>query len=76
MSHPHCTDDKQGRRDVIYQTYQNAIAAGDKNVYFIDGFDVMSEFGYDPTVDGAHGSDWGFYIMAKYIGDVIEPILK
>lgn len=76
MSHPHCSDDKKARRDVIYQTYQNAIAAGDKNVYFIDGFDVMAEFGYDPMVDGAHGSDWGFFIMANYIGNVIEPLLK
>ena len=76
MSQHYCTDDKRGRRDVIYQTYQNAIAAGDKNVYFIDGYDVMDEFCYDDTVDGAHASDWGFYNMAKYIGNVIEPLLK
>ena len=60
------------RRDVIKATYENALASGDKNVYFIDGADLNVTG--DATVDGCHPNDLGFYRMAEKIGDAIEKI--
>lgn len=60
------------RRDIIKRTYENAIASGDKNVYFIDGAD----FGVtgDATVDGVHPNDLGFYRMAEKLGEIMAKI--
>ncbi len=60
------------RRDVIKATYENTLASGDKNVYFIDGADLNVTG--DATVDGCHPNDLGFYRMAEKIGDAIEKI--
>ena len=73
---PHCVDDRDGRKQVIYDTYRNAVNAGDSNVYFIDGSRIFSEYGYDATVDGAHPNELGFYAIARTVGDVIEEILE
>lgn len=66
-------DEGKKRRDIIKTTYENALASGDKNVYFIDGAD----FGVtgDATVDGVHPNDLGFYRMAEKIASVIEKII-
>ena len=64
------------RREVIYNTYINAVNSGDRNVYFIDG---ESFFGTDNkdmcTVDNTHPNDLGFYRMAKVIYPVLKKIL-
>ena len=60
------------RRQVVERTYQNAIHAGDKNVYFIPGQDLMTYCGNDGTVDAVHPTDYGFFSMAKVLGDLIE----
>ena len=60
------------RRNIIKRTYDNAIAAGDKNVYFIDGKDLMEICGNEGTVDGTHPTDYGFASMAKVLGDLME----
>lgn len=62
------------RRAVVYQTYQNALARGDKNVYFIDGetFFKNEHDRADCTFDGCHPNDLGFHLMAK----TIKPVLK
>lgn len=61
------------RRDIIRRTYENALAAGDRNVYFIDG---ESFFGREDrelcTVDDCHPNDIGFLRMA----DVLTPVLR
>ncbi len=49
---------------VARATYENALAAGDKNVIFIDGRELMEFAGYDGTVDRCHPTDLGFYSMA------------
>lgn len=65
------------RRDVIFKTYQNALANGDKNVYFIDGQTIYEKVGYDLcTVDGCHPNDLGFWCMANSIGSVLDEIFK
>ena len=60
----------------IKKTYENALAAGDENVYFLDGTALMEMAGYDGTVDGCHANDLGFRSMAKAVGDVLEKALK
>lgn len=55
--------------EVIHGTYQNALAAGDKNVAFIDGRALFEGFfRRDCTVDGTHPNDLGFMFMAEKIG--------
>lgn len=75
------SDDAMGdtivaRRAVIRRTYENALAAGDRNVYFIDGRQMYREPGRDLcTVDGCHPNDLGFWCMAKTIGGMLKQIL-
>ena len=64
------------RREVIFNTYQNAVDAGDTNVYFIDG---QTFFGNQDrhfcTCDCCHPNDLGFYRMAQTLEPVIKGIL-
>ena len=62
----------EARMRVIKKTYDNAVANGDKNVYFILGSDLMVLCGNEGTVDGTHPTDYGFASMAKVLGDLIE----
>ena len=57
------------RRKTVIESYERALAAGDKNVYFIDGKDLLKGPNReDCTVDGVHPTDLGFYRMAgKFI---------
>ena len=63
------------RRDIVKKTYENALAAGDKNVYFIDGTTLLEECKNNGTVDGIHPTDYGFACMARKILPVIKNIL-
>ena len=78
MSRPCATyapDD--AHRAIIRRTYENAIARGDKNVYFIDGESYFEgEDAYRCLVDTIHPNDYGFTLMAKRIQPVIEKILS
>jgi hypothetical protein len=66
-------EEEKARREVVIQTYNNALAAGDKNVYFLDGETFYGEADRDAcTVDTIHPNDLGFYRMAQ----VIEPVLR
>ena len=62
----------EGRMKIIKKTYDNAVAKGDKNVYFILGSELMKHCGNEGTVDGTHPTDYGFESMARVLGDVIE----
>ncbi|MBE6414423.1 MAG: hypothetical protein E7035_07735 [Verrucomicrobiaceae bacterium] len=62
---------------VIKQTYENALKNGDKNVYFIDGRDMMKDIDISMlAVDKVHPNDTGFYLMYKGILPIIKKILK
>lgn len=64
------------RREVVFETYQNAVRAGDKHVYFVNGSQMFARTGGgDCTVDGAHPNDLGFFYMAEAIGAVLEEAL-
>lgn len=66
-------DDMKARRDIVKATYNAAVAAGDKNVYFIDGETFYGEFDRNLcAVDNCHPNDLGFFRMAS----VIRPVLK
>lgn len=65
------------RRDVIYNTYSNAIKAGDERVMFVDGRSYFAGRNrYDCTVDGSHPNDLGMYKMAESVADAIELFLR
>ena len=65
------------RRDVIMSSYLKARAAGDKNVYFIDGLSFnVAPHQYDMTMDSVHPNDSGFIRMADTIGTVIRHALE
>ena len=68
--------DRDSRFAAIKKTYDDAIAAGDKNVYFIDGSSFFDGLSNDFTVDGVHPTDLGFFYMAKGVAKVLEKILK
>jgi hypothetical protein len=74
MSRPklHLDTHELKRLEIIKKTYDNAIANGDKNAYFIDGRDLCKVCGNEGTVDGCHPTDLGFFSMAKELCDFIE----
>ena len=63
------------RREVVKRTYENALAAGDKNVYFLGGPELIAMCGTDWGVDNVHPNDLGFSAMAKGVGDLLEKLL-
>lgn len=76
MSRPKAlyNEEEKLRREVIRETFNNAVKNGDKNVYFLDG---ETFFGADNdkhlcSTDATHPNDLGFYRMSQ----VIEPVLK
>jgi len=65
------------RREVIRRTYTNAVAAGDKNVYFLDGEQFFGAFGREMcTVDGCHPNDLGFLRMAEPVYMLLSKIFN
>ena len=62
---------------VALETVERAKDEGDKNIYFINGYDLFGSEDLDLcTVDGCHPNDLGFYRMANVIGEKINEILK
>lgn len=64
------------RRAIIEKTVENAKNSGDKNVYFINGQELMEMVEDEGTVDGTHPTDLGFYSMASRIIRELEKIIK
>ena len=60
------------RLEIVKRTYDNAVAGGDKNVYFIPGPTLMRYAKDNGTVDSCHPTDYGFASIAK----VLTPLLK
>ena len=57
--------DRDARYAVIKKTYDNAVASGDRNVYFASMPEALAPIGNEGTVDGCHPNDLGFYYMAN-----------
>ncbi|MBP3634330.1 MAG: hypothetical protein J6J43_07130 [Oscillospiraceae bacterium] len=62
------------RKDVIRRTYENALAAGDQHVYYLDGSKIYEGFD-DATVEGCHANDLGFWLQANAVGALLQQIL-
>ncbi len=79
MSRPDLKDgieDAAKRVEIIRRTYQNAVDAGDKKVWFLDGRTFFGEVGREEcTVDGTHPNALGFMRMAEKIYPVLQEIL-
>lgn len=74
------TRERDDRREVILQTYENALRRGDAKVLFVDGREVyrraerLGVCADSCTVDGIHPSDLGFACMAEAFGEAIVKI--
>ena len=66
------TDRDDRRMRIINETYENAKARGDKNVYFLNGDDLTRLCGNEGTVDNCHPTDLGFASMADALIKLIE----
>ncbi len=62
---------------VVRKTYENALAAGDKNVYFVDSRDFFEEEMRDLyAVDLLHPNDLGQFSMAKVIYPAVKKAIE
>lgn len=77
MTRPNDTQDPDARLAIVKKTYENALARGDRNVYFISGRTFLGE---DErafcTIDGVHPNDLGFDRMCAHIEPVLRGILE
>lgn len=65
----------EARRSVIRRVWEEAVTAGDRNVYYLDGSTIYRDVGLDLcTVDGCHPNDLGFWCMANSIEKSIRSI--
>ncbi len=76
MTRPNVGQTGSSRYKTAKATYDNAIARGDENVYFLSGDDLTEFSGREVSVDGTHPNDIGFYSMALKVIEVLEPIFS
>lgn len=69
-------EQERARIPIAERTYKNAIARGDKNVYFIPGPELMELCGDSGLVDYHHPTDLGFFSMAKRFSVELDKIFK
>lgn len=70
------TEFDQKRIDIVKKTYENALAAGDKNVYFVDSTEFFTPEMRDLyAVDYLHPNDLGQFCMAETIFPVVKKAL-
>ncbi len=76
ISRPNYTENDWKRRSIVFETFSKAKAAGDENVYFIDGAGLFcGEYADSCTVDGCHPNDLGFYHMAQGMLPILKKLL-
>ena len=64
------------RREIIRTTYEQARAAGDRQVRFLDGELLFGTADRDAcTVDGCHPNDLGFYRMYRVMLPILTAML-
>lgn len=65
------------RREIVRRTYENALAAGDRLVRFIDGGSVFPPaLLRDCSVDNVHPNDMGFHFMAEAVAPHLMDFLE
>ena len=68
------TEDDVKRCEVTSATYKNAIAAGDKNVFYVSHRELTQLCKGEGTVDGVHPNDFGFASMAMALSKIFEKL--
>ena len=69
-------DQDAQRFEAIRQTYLQAKAQGDENVYFITNRQLMEYVRDDGLVDNTHPTDSGFFNMAQALQPLLEQLLQ
>jgi lysophospholipase L1-like esterase len=73
-------DEDEQRIKIIESTYKKAKATGDKNVYFINGYEdffpMQAEMADLYSSDMRHPNDTGMYYMGLAIYEVLAPVLE
>ena len=59
----------------MQSTYTEALAAGDRHVYFIPGPKLVEGVQDAALVDNCHPADVGFFSMARVVGAKLAEIL-
>ncbi len=73
---PYLKPEEQERLAIVRRTYENALATGDRNVYFIAGPDLICDAVREAAlVDNCHPNDAGFVSMARAIGACLGTML-
>jgi hypothetical protein len=73
---PYYNEEEIQRREVVLNTYRNALARGER-VYFVDGEHVSDILGGDGvTVDGCHPNDLGFACVAASLEPIFAEIYQ
>lgn len=71
------TDVLLERNAIIRETYEKALAEGDRNVYFIDGRELLLPDGRECSlVDNTHPTDLGFFGMYSRILPLMQTLIK
>ena len=74
---PYLSEDEKRRLQIVQTTHENALARGDKNVYFIPGPQLLSDAVKNTAlVDNCHPNDSGFVSMATAVEKVLREILE
>lgn len=69
--------DYDERRQIVANTYLNALLSGDKNVYFVNSEDFFADaIKAQCTTDDTHPNDFGFFAMARRLYPVLSDILQ
>ena len=64
------------RKNIIKDTYIEALASGDKHVYYVDGEELYNEDGEFATTDGINPNDLGCYNIAIRLEERIRELLE
>ena len=73
----HLTECENARIDVMLQTYQNAVDAGDKNVYYIKGCDLLDDSVAEfSLIENCHPNDCGFASIARVYSKKLKEVLN
>lgn len=62
------------KNKVLRKEYDKLIAAGDKNLYYFEGADVLGDT-VEGTVDNYHFTDLGFTVFANHLYPLLKKLL-
>ena len=64
------------RTQVIKDTYDHAVASGDKNVAFLSGEEILRPIASVALADNIHPADIGFWAISQAICQQIQKMLQ